>query len=76
MKATERGGNGVRAASEAWEQAHRDLCVNVCLRDLGHRSSLCRNPSGHPGILADACRIVTLLAHGSKDRKCKMLDTC
>ena len=48
MKAAERGGNGVRAASKAWEQAHRHLWVEVCPRDLGHRSSLCRNPSGHP----------------------------
>jgi hypothetical protein len=38
MKAAERGGNGVRAASKAWEQAHRHLCVNVCPRcNLGRR---------------------------------------
>ena len=30
MKAAERGGNGVRAASKAWEQAHRHRCVNAC----------------------------------------------
>jgi hypothetical protein len=30
MKEAERGGNGVRAASKAWEQAHRHLCVNAC----------------------------------------------
>ena len=43
MKAAERGGNGVRAASKAWEQAHRHLCVNACcLHDLGRRPSLCR----------------------------------
>jgi hypothetical protein len=43
MKAAERGGNGVRAASKAWEQAHRYLCVNACcLHDLGRRPSLCR----------------------------------
>ena len=29
MKAAERGGNGVRAASKAWGQAHWHLCVNV-----------------------------------------------
>ena len=34
MKAAECGRNGVRAASEAWGQAHRHLCVNVCLRGL------------------------------------------
>jgi hypothetical protein len=34
MKTAERGGNGVRAASKAWEQAHRSLCVNACPRGL------------------------------------------
>ena len=29
MKAADGGGNGVRAASKAWEQAHRHLCVIV-----------------------------------------------
>ena len=38
IKAAECGGNGVRAASEAWEQAHRHLRLEVCPRcNLGRR---------------------------------------
>ena len=48
MKAAERGGNGVRAASKAWEKAHRHLCVEVC-----PRGQLCR--TGCPSQIL-ACR--------------------
>jgi hypothetical protein len=38
IKATDGGGNGARAASGAWEQAHRHRCLNVCWRAaLGQR---------------------------------------
>ena len=30
MKATDGGGNGARAASGAWERAHRHRCLNFC----------------------------------------------
>ena len=48
MKAADGGGNGVRAASKAWEQAHRHLCVEVC-----PRGQLCR--TGCPSQIL-ACR--------------------
>ena len=32
IKAPDGGGNGARAASKAWERAHRHLWVEVCLR--------------------------------------------
>ena len=47
ITATECGGNGARAASGAWERAHRHLCVEVCLRDLGRRPTSSRSPSLH-----------------------------
>ena len=30
IKATDCGGNGARAASGAWERAHRHRCLNFC----------------------------------------------
>ena len=47
IKATDCGGNGARAASGAWERAHRHRCLNLCHR-AGLRRLCC--PGGPSGI--------------------------
>ena len=47
IKATDGGGNGARAASGAWERAHRHRCLKICLHDLGRRPTSSRSPSLH-----------------------------
>ena len=47
IKAPDCGGNGARAASGAWERAHRHRCLNVCCR-AGLRRLCC--PGGPSGI--------------------------
>jgi hypothetical protein len=47
ITAIECGGNGARAASGAWERAHRHRCLKICLHDLGRRPTSSRSPSLH-----------------------------